>query len=355
MAINLHEKYSKNILEAFASESLLSGKLNSDYDFVGVKTVKISTLQTVPMNDYTRSGTNRYGTPTEMGDVVQELTLTQDKGFSLTIDKGNNADQNGIKAAGRALKLQLKERMVPEADKYAFRRLVDLAGTVSSQTTELTKTNVEERIDAGIAVLDNAEVPQDNRVLYVDTMTYGILKRTQTQLDASDEVKKAWGKGVIGEYGNMPVVKVPAGRWPKFVNFMIVYKNSATFPEKLNDTKIHVDPPGLSGNLLEGRHYYDCFVFGTKCMGIYVDVDARSSKGTVVATPTITAASGAITCATTGATIKYTTDGTDPRYSATAKVGTTSDVTTSGTVVKAYAYKADEGVYPSAVATATLS
>ena len=33
--------------------------------------------------------------------VVQELTLTQDKSFTMTIDKGNNLDQNGIKEAGK--------------------------------------------------------------------------------------------------------------------------------------------------------------------------------------------------------------------------------------------------------------
>ena len=108
MAINLHDRYAKQIQTAFTSESLITGRLSTEYSFSGVKTVKISTPQTVPMNDYRRSGTNRYGDPEEMQDTKQELTLTQDKSFSLTVDKGNNADQNGTKAAGKMLALQLK-------------------------------------------------------------------------------------------------------------------------------------------------------------------------------------------------------------------------------------------------------
>ena len=53
---------------------------------------------------------------------------------------------------------------------------------------------------------------------------------------------------------------------------------------------------------------------------MYVDVTTGGSV-TVLAAPTIAKAGGAITAAE-GATAYYTTDGTDPRYSLTAKAGT---------------------------------
>ena len=70
-AINLHTKYESEIQTRFTRESLINGLLSNDYSFAGVKTVRISTPITVPMTDYTRSGTSRYGTPTEMEDIVQ--------------------------------------------------------------------------------------------------------------------------------------------------------------------------------------------------------------------------------------------------------------------------------------------
>lgn len=93
MAIYLHEKYASKIDKKFSLESISKGRFTGKVDFTGVKTVRITTPQTVPLGDYKRSGTNRYGDPKEMQDTVQEMTLTQDKSFAMTIDKGNNTDQ----------------------------------------------------------------------------------------------------------------------------------------------------------------------------------------------------------------------------------------------------------------------
>ncbi len=346
MPIYLHDKYAKNIQTIFTTQSLIAGRLSTEYSFSGVRTVNVSTPQTVPMTDYTRSGTNRYGTPTEMEDVVQELTLTQDKSFSLTIDKGNNADQNGIKAAGKMLGLQIAEQAIPSMDRYCFMQLAQKAGNVVGNSTKLSKTTVCDRISEGTLVLDDAEVPQDGRTLYVSNTTYKYLKHSDEFLGVDELGKSALAKGQVGMYDNMTVVKVPKGRWPANVNFIIVYKNSATAPVKLNDTKLHEDPPGISGNLLEGRQYYDLFVFGAKAAGVYVEVDTSSSAGTVLTAPSIAADTGVIT-PTDSATVKYTVDGTDPRYSKSAQIGTTVTAD-AGTIIKAYQYK--EGAYPSPVA-----
>ena len=105
MATNLFTLHSDMTQSAFTRESLIAGKLCTDYEFTGAKTVKVLTPVTVPMNDYQRSGTNRYGNPTEMQDIIQELTLTQDRSFALTIDKGNDADQGCRLQKGQYLNL----------------------------------------------------------------------------------------------------------------------------------------------------------------------------------------------------------------------------------------------------------
>lgn len=350
MAINLHEKYAKQIQAKFVKESFITGMLTNSYSFSGVKTVKISTPITVPMVDYKRSGANRYGTPEEMQDVVQEMTLTQDKSFTLTIDKGNNADQNGIKEAGKMLSLQIAEQAVPTMDKYCFAKLAQMAGKVVGNATAISKSNVCERITAGTTYMDDAEVPQDGRTLYVTSDTYAKLRLSDEFQKCDGMLEKSLAKGQVGTYDNMRVVKVPAGRWPKNVNFIIVHKSAGCAPVKLNDTKFHKDPPGISGNLLEGRQYYDLFVFGAKCDGVYVEVDTASGAGVVCATPTL--ASKALSSATSGATVKYTVDGSDPRYSASAKVASGALTEAAGTVVKAYAYK--DGAFPSEVCEGTL-
>lgn len=349
--VNLFDKFRGRVEASFHSDSLISGRLSPDYSFSGVKTVKVITPTTVAMTDYTRAGANRYGTPTEMQDTVQELTLTQDKGFSITIDKGNNLDQGGVKGAAAMLALQVRERAIPEYDSYCFNMLAQKAGRVYGSTAAIGKNNVCTRISTGTEYMDDKEVPQEGRTLFVPAPVYKELRLSSEFLGVESLAHKSLAKGQVGEYDGMPVVKVPSGRWPAHVNFIIAYKYSAAAPVKISETKFHADPPGISGNLLEGRQYYDLFVFGAKCDGVYVDVDTGTNKGTVVATPAV-ASGGTVSCQTTGATCKFTVDGSDPRYSATAKIGTTPDVTAAGTVIKAYAYKA--GCYPSAVVTQVL-
>ncbi len=349
--VNLHTKYAKEIQTKYKNDSLLNGYLDNEYSFAGVKTVRISTPITVPMTDYSRSGTSRYGTPVEMEDVVQELTLTQDKSFTLTIDKGNNEDQNGVKEAGKMLALQMSEQAIPLMDKYSFERLSKLGGKIVGNDAALTKSNVCERITAGTTYMDDCEVPSSGRTLFVTSETYAKLRLSDEFKSCDALMDKSVTKGQVGTYDNMKVVKVPSGRWPANVNFMIVHKRAACAPVKLSDTKFHKDPPGISGSLLEGRQYYDLFVFGAKCDGVYVEVNTASGKGEICAAPTISAA-GEISCATSGASIKYTTDGSDPRYSQSAKAGTVADETGAGTVIKAYAFA--DGKFPSGVAEITL-
>lgn len=92
MAVNYASKYANKIDERFSKEALSGGVVNQDYNFVGVKTVNVYSVPTSKMNDYQREGSNRYGNPEELGNSVQEMTLTKDRSFTFTIDRGNYND-----------------------------------------------------------------------------------------------------------------------------------------------------------------------------------------------------------------------------------------------------------------------
>lgn len=356
MAIYLHEKFAPKIAEAFRRESFIDGRLGNGYSFSGVKTVKLTTPLTVPLNDYQRSGVNRYGTPKEMQDIVQELTMSQDKSFSLTVDKGNQADQNGIKAAARMLALEVREQVVPEKDRYTFGRLAAMAGMIVGSAAALTKTNICERISEGTRVLDDGEVPADGRTLFVNAGVYKLLRLSEEFIKCESLASRSLKKGEVGEYDNMPVVKVPSSRFPAGLNFLIVHKSAATAPSKISDTKLHTDPPGLSGNLMEGRFYYDCFVIGARANGIYAEVNTGAGGSAVLAAPTVTGDAGGSISVASGTTVNYTTDGSDPRYSQSASLITankTGGFGETGQLLRAYALK--EGAFASPVSEAVLA
>jgi len=337
-------KFDKDLREGYLTTSLVAPHLTNEYSFTGAKTVKISAPVTVPMNDYVRNGANRYGEPVELKDAVQEMTLTQDKSFALTLDKGNSSDKNDTaRFAKKMLGLQLAERAIPEFDRYALEKLSHKAGKIAGNSEKLTKANIVDRITDGTVYLDDAEVAQNSRTLFVNAAGYKLLKLAEEFTNIDRVAEKSLTKGVVGKFDNMTVVKVPKGRWPQGVNFIIVQKNAATAPTNIHDAKVHKDPPGISGNLLEGRNYYDCFVIASRANGVYAEID--TSEAEICAAPEISAA-GAITSATDNAQFKYTLDGSDPRYSTTAIQGQPENVA-AGTVIRAYAYKS--GMFDSAV------
>ena len=275
MAVNLVTKHAKQLMTVYTKASVIGNSLSNAYDFTGAKTVIIHTPQTVAMSNYTRSGTSRYGTPTEVEDTTQELTMSQDKSFALTIDKGNNADQLNMKAAGRIVALQLAERAVPERDKYCLNILATKAGGKKAGAA-LTKTTICERISEGTQALDDAEVPEDGRTLWITAAGYKLLKHSEEFMAVERIAGKAIERGVVGTYDNMTVKKVPASRMPANTNFIIAHRDAATAPVKLHEINIHQDPPGINGHLMEGREYYDCFVFNARNKGVYVDTTSGS-------------------------------------------------------------------------------
>ena len=340
MAIYLDSKDLKKLDQYFTAASIFKGRLSDDYDFTGMKTVRIHTILTVPMTNYTRSGANRYGSPTELEDIVQEMTMNRDRSFAVTIDKGNRLQGGGRTEAGKVMRAQLDEKAIPDYDSYVANVLCTKGGQLHKEAAAISASNIASFVIAGNVALDNKKAPRKNRTIYMTPANLALL-RMAPEWNAIDKAAQDYlVKGKLGEFDGCDVVGVTPDIMPADVNFFIVYKEAAVAPQQLEDTKIHQDPPGLSGDLLEGRNIYDCFVKMAKADGIYVSLVNTAS---VVANPTTTYTSGAsatLACATSGATIVWTDDGSDPRYSGNTHTGTSVTGITAGKPIKAYAFKA---------------
>lgn len=347
MAINLASKYADKIAEVYTANSFIAGKCCKDWNFTGVKSLTIYTPTTVPLTDYSRSGANRYGDGVEMEDTIQELTMSQDKKYKLIIDKGNLNEQLMIKQAGKMMKAEINEQVVPLIDKYAFSQLTKFAGKIQGMT-EPSKTTIVEAIANGETYLTDNLIPENDRYLYISGSMYNKLRLSDEYIKLEGTGVQALEKGVVGEIMGLKVVKVPTSYLPTGCYFIIAQKSSWLLPHKINDNRIITDSENVSGSILVGRHNYDTFVIGTRANGIYVAVASAS----VATTPTIeiTSNNAAIT-GTSGAVFKYTLDGTDPRYSKTAITYTSAVAMTSGQTIKAYA--TETGKYTSAVAVET--
>ena len=348
MAINLAVKYSEQILAKFAKASFFDGSTRTDFDFSGVKSIKIYSHVPVDINDYKRNGKDRFGALKDLQDTVQELVLTQDKGFTAVIDNGDNSDQHLTKEAGKVMDQQLKVAMVPFRDKYIFDKFCKKAGTIAGLASAPTKSNIVEAVLTGLASLDNALVPDEGRTVYLPVTYYNMARLSSEFVSIESLGQKAIEKGLVGYIGGAKVKKVPDSYFPTGVYFLITHKDSVLAPEKIKMSRILKEVQGVDGAVLEHRNYYDAFVLGEVAEGVYCAV----VNGNVLAAPTVKAESNAFTATGTG-TIYYTTDGSDPRYSANRQVYSASVPATSGMTFKAYCEQ--NGKFNSPVSSVTMA
>ena len=270
MPINLATKYSSAIDEVIKSASLTDRAINSDYDFVGTQTVKVYSFGTAPMNDYKASGENRYGIPSELEDSTQEMTMGKKRSFTFTIDKTHAVDSpEGVRDAGKALSRQLSNAVIPEVDAY---RLTVIAKNAATKTyTEITKDNAYSVfLDANAGISDK-EMPLEGRIAYITSKYYSLIKQDNSFIKASDTAQDMLIRGQVGTVDGVALILTPSGRMPAGASFVITHPIACTSPVKLADYKIHQDPPGLAGHLVEGLIYYDAFVLNNKKNAIAVN------------------------------------------------------------------------------------
>lgn len=273
MAIELATKYLPYVDEQFSTESKLSMLTNQDFKWDGAHTVKVYKITTADMNDYGRNGPaegnwSRYGTVESLDATTESMTLKKDRSFTFAIDALDENETVNQLAAASALARQNREVTIPEVDSYVYGVMTANAGTKPTAKT-LTVADIYDDILAASEALDNAQVPEDGRVLVVAPAVYTLMKQSSDIIMETDIGAEMRVKGVIGILDGMNVVKVPASRLPEKFGFMVAHPVATVAPVKLESYKVHADPPGISGALVEGRIVYDAFVLDNKAKAIY--------------------------------------------------------------------------------------
>lgn len=279
MSIELTTKYAPQTDELFKAESKISLLTNTDFDWTGAHAIKLYKLSTAPMNDYSRNRDSatvnedstetlsRYGKLLDLSATTEELLLKHDRSFIFNIDRLDEDETQGQLEAGTALARELREVVVPEVDANVYTVMTAGAGNTPSPAA-LTAKNIYPSILAASQALDDAEVPETERVLVVTPATYALLKQA-AEFDNTEIGAEMRARGVVAMLDGAAVVKVPAVRLPEKFGFMLAHPSATVAPVKLEDFGIHNDTPLSSGTIVTGRVCYDAFVLDNKKAGIY--------------------------------------------------------------------------------------
>ena len=273
MAIELVTKFLPYVDEQFTTESKKSLLTNQDFDWTGAHTVKVYKISTGSMNDYGRTGAaegnwSRYGAVESLNATTEEFTLAKDRSFTFAIDALDTDETAQQLAAASALARQLREVVIPEVDTYVYGKMCTGAGTKPTAVT-LTAENIYTEIIKANAALDDAEVPEAGRQLVVTPAIYLLMKQCKDITMETDIGNDLRLKGVISNLDGANVIKVPAARLPEGFGFMLAHAVATVAPTKLESYNTHINPPGINGQLVEGRIVYDAFVLDNKKMAIY--------------------------------------------------------------------------------------
>lgn len=238
-------------------------------DFNGKNSVTIYTVNTVSEVNYVRSGSNRFGALVELGTGIETFTLSQDKSFTFSVDRGNLEDSQMAQEANKAVKRQIREVAVPNVDIYTLAAVQTYAvANTQGATAAVTTSNAYNKFLAQNDAMTDAKVQETGRWCFMTPATYSLLKQDTTFVKACDTAYADLKKGIIGQVDGVMLVKVPTSYLPTNVVYLFIQEEVLIQPRKFDSIRVLTDVQGIDGSVAEGRRYYDVFIPSNKGAGL---------------------------------------------------------------------------------------
>lgn len=255
--------------------------------FSGVNKIHIMKINTTGLGNYDRN----TGYPE--GDVnasFEEMTLTQERGKTLTIDRLDNEEALGM-VFGAVTGQFMRDHVVPEIDAYRFAKYVSGAGNEDKDTgVKLTKETILPAIDEAVRFQDSKEVPSEGRMLFVNSDLKPILSAGINRTIGNEFTVNR----TIDTYNGIPITYVTPGRFfseitlkdgkteygftkgsnGKSINFILMKREAILQGVKFDLPKIFTPDENqtLDAWLFQYRNYHDIKVLDNKKVAIYASI-----------------------------------------------------------------------------------
>lgn len=219
------------------------------------------------------------------GNVVlknETVEFNYDRGRKFSVDAMDDEETAGL-AFGKLAAEFVRTKVIPEQDAFRFAKYSDLAATKVSGTLT-AGADVLTALQTAISAMDNAEVPSENRHLFI----------TPALLIAAQNVDTTKSRDILGAFAS--ITKVPSARFctaidlldgktggeekggfkkaaaGKDINFLIVEKSAVLQFTKHNVNKAipPEDNPDADAWIFNFREYGLADVYENKTAGIYL-------------------------------------------------------------------------------------
>lgn len=287
-AIELAKKFIPMLDEVYKNASLtarLDGAADLAQQGANANELIIPMLDMQGLGDYSRNS----------GYVSGDVTLTNetvkcnfDRGRMFTVDTMDNLETAGL-AFGRLAGEFIRTKVVPELDAFRFASYCGKSGVSKKEETLADGAAVLAALRAATNQMDEAEVPQEERYLFITPTLDGMIMDLDTT-KSKEVLSRFAGKVLVPQtrfYTAITQAANGAGGYAKAdgaaeVNFMILHRAAVIQFEK------HVAPKIITP---EANQDADAYKFGYRNVGI-ADLYANKLAGVYVSHKPVAAPAG---------------------------------------------------------------
>lgn len=274
------------ILDKVYKKAALSSVLDSDQSVAQqgnrANEIVIPKLSMDGLADYSRNGGYVDG---DVNLTHETVTFNYDRGRKFSIDYIDNEEAAEVPFMNLASEF-LRTKVAPEKDAFTFATLAGTPGIskVEAGATLADGAAVMEALKVGLDKMDEDEVPEENRILFI----------TPTNLSAIKAMDTTKSREILDAFSQ--IVKVPQSRFytaitlndgsadgekaggyakasgGKDINFMIVHKPATLKFDKRNASSIIVPENNADADayIQKFREYGLVDVYENKVAGIYL-------------------------------------------------------------------------------------
>lgn len=300
--VNYAELYSQALQQKFSQGlsffELYNTRNNNSIRWTSAKTIQIPRITVGGFKDVDRDVMTQF---TRRADNQWETkTLQHDREFSTLVDPQDVDETNMALTIANITKVFNDEQKIPEMDKYMASKLYAeyIAAGKTPDTTALDATNILSVFDQFMAEMDDAEVPQEGRILYVTPAVHKTLKRAQ-EMQRMHIISGSASNGTINRsiysLDDVVIKRVPSSRMKtlydftdgavpdaaaKQINMILVHPDAVIAPQKYEFVSLD-EPSARTGGkyLYYERKYWDVFLIAAKADGVQMNVEADEVEG----------------------------------------------------------------------------
>ena len=286
--VNYVTSFEQELKQKYTRELLTADLTTQNVVFVGAKKIKIPFITVSGYKDHSRNGGFNRGT---VENQFMEKELEFDRDVEFFVDAMDVDETNQALSAANITNTFEHEKAIPETDAYRLSKLYTDFNALGETATqdELTAATILEKFDTLMEEMDEAEVPEDGRILYVTPSIYTIFKQAEKITRMLEVTRDTAVNRHVRALDDVKIKRIPSGRMKTAYNFTEGFTPAST-AKQMNMILVHPSAviaadkhayinlwaPGShtqgDGYLYQNRKYGDLFVLDTRSDGIKINL-----------------------------------------------------------------------------------